>query len=133
MTGATARTRFRGIQTARSGRPVWRRRSAVAERIVSVAPDSRYRRSATPSRAASRCPAAQSSTSTMENDVSTNSAVRARAAYSSSFADPVVRPGPWTDEGLTVTTSIPRSLPTARASRSPRYFDRSYRERNHPR
>src|SRR6476659_9924724 len=67
--------------------------------------------------------------STIENDVSSRTAVRALAAYRSSFAEPVVRPGPWTEDGLTVTTSIPRSRPAARAARSPGYFDRSYRER----
>src|SRR6476660_5387939 len=48
-------------------------------------------------------------------------------------AEPSVRPGPWTDDGLTATTSMSRSAPSANTRCSATNLDRSYADRNVPR
>ena len=46
---------------------------------------------------------------------------------------PPARPGPWTDDGLTHTTSTPVSRPASNTARSPSVLERSYVDRYQPR
>ncbi len=67
----------------------------------------------------------QSSMSTTLKRVSTNTFSRPSICASSILAVPVARPGPWTDAGLTHTTSRPCVAPISRTARSPACFVRS--------
>ena len=98
-TGASAR----GTRSTWRGRPATSCTSATARRVVKLAPFRRYRCPGRPSVSAARCPLVQSSTSTIDRNVSTTTARRAFTRSMSSRAEPSVRPGPWTDDGFTDT------------------------------
>src|SRR5690242_2685496 len=65
--------------------------------------------------------------------VGTNTFSRPSRYASRNRAVPPERPGPWTDEGFTHTTSTPASRPASNTARSPSVFERSYVDRYQPR